>query len=240
MQIKANITSLKKLKKITDKFLGKSINTIFELGARYCEDTIEIANLYKDSRIFAFECNPQTLPQCRDVVKGNNRIILIESAVGNYDGTIKFYPINKDKTKTTWEDGNQGASSIFKASGKYPVEEYVQNEIEVPVKKLSSVMNDCQINYIDVMWMDIQGAELLALKGLEEKLRNVSIIHTEVEFLEIYHGQPLFSDIQKFLLENGFKLYGFTNKHEYAGDAVFINQHLLRKNFRNRFFWLMR
>ena len=52
--------------------------------------------------------------------------------------------------------------------------------------------------------MDIQGAELLALKGLGEYIDRVKIVHTEVLFLELYKNQPLYNDTKKFLNSNGF------------------------------------
>jgi hypothetical protein len=54
--------------------------------------------------------------------------------------------------------------------------------------------------------MDIQGAELLALKGaiklLEEK--KIGLIYTETYFRRQYNNQPLFHEISKFLADYGY------------------------------------
>ena len=73
------------------------------------------------------------------------------------------------------------------------------------------------------MWMDIQGAELMALRGLGERLHEIGMVHTEVEFFEIYQGQPLFPEVKQFLNRQGFKLYAFTRFHAHDGDAIFVN-----------------
>jgi FkbM family methyltransferase len=224
IDLKPNFETINILYKIVEKYLGKKVEVIFEFGSRYGEDTIEFAKIYPKSKIYAFECNPKTLSICKKNTEKYLNIKLIEKAVGDIDGTIKFYPINPNKTKTTWEDGNQGASSLFKASGKYPIEEYVQDEVEVPIVKLSTIMKEYSLSHIDILWMDIQGAELLALRGLENQLDNVYFIHTEVEFMEIYESQPLFTEIKNYLLGYNFFFYGFTNKSEFSGDAVFINR----------------
>lgn len=200
------------------------IKNVVEIGARDCNETLIFLDNYPMSNILTFECNPSTLPICRNKVKGKPRIKLIEKAVSDTNSTIKFYPIDKEKTKTAWSDGNPGASSIFKASGKYPIEEYVQKEIEVESVRLENVFEKYMIDKVDLLWMDIQGAELLALKGLGTRLKDIKIIHTEAEFLEIYNEQPLFDDIQKFISNNGFIFVGFTSKHEFACDAVFLNK----------------
>ena len=78
-----------------------------------------------------------TLNLCeQNIIPYQDRITLIKGAVCDYDGSITFYPINQEKTITTWKDGNPGASSLFKSNGKYPIETYVQDEITT---KLSSI-----------------------------------------------------------------------------------------------------
>lgn len=225
---------------IAKKYLNKkNINTIVEVGARDCAETLDFYNLVRPKKIYTFECNPATLPICRKRIKGIKSIHLIEKAVCNKNGKIKFYPIDQKKTRTTWKDGNPGASSLFKASEKYPIEKYVQKEIEVVAIRLESFMRLNKINEIDLLWMDIQGAELLAIRGLGNKIRNVKFIYTEVEFFEIYKNQPLFKDVKGFLENSGFILLGFTNIEQYAGDAIFINKRLIKNKFsffRRKFF----
>jgi FkbM family methyltransferase len=217
----------KQLENLVDfarKNLRKNVAIIFELGARDCSETLEFYKIFPNSHIYTFECNKNTLPICRKKTRNIKNITLIEKAVSNKNSIVKFFPINKELTKTTWEDGNQGASSLFKASGKYPVEDYVQDEITVNSTRLDSVIRKNGIESVDLLWMDIQGAELLALKGLGKEISKVKIIHTEVEFFEIYKDQPLFKDIKRFLNRKGYLLASFTNFGVYSGDAIFINQ----------------
>lgn len=209
---------------VANDILGKdNIKYIFEFGSRYGEDTIQFAKIYPDATIWGFECNPKTKEKCSEKLKEFNNVIFSDCAISDELGTATFFSIDEKRTETTWIDGNQGASSLFQASGKYPVEKYVQNPTVVKTTTLKQVMSEQQIPRIDIMWMDIQGAELMALRGLEEKISNVSIIFTEVEFFEIYKEQPLFGQISNFLCEKGFRFCGFLNKGEYAGDALFVN-----------------
>jgi FkbM family methyltransferase len=39
---------------------------------------------------------------------------------------------------------------------------------------------------IDIMWIDLQGAEHRAFKGMENLISRVKAIYTEVEFKEMY------------------------------------------------------
>lgn len=198
-----------------------SVRTVFELGARECGETLDFAAAYPQARIVAFECNPATLPACRSAVAGNARIKLVEKAVSDRNGTIRFFPTDPERTVTKHAGGNPGASSLFRARPDYPHEKYVQNEITVQTTTVADVMAAEGVAQIDLLWMDVQGAELLALKGFGERLADVRLIHMEVEFLPIYEGQALFGDVHAFLVQRGFRLLGFTTYAPYTGDAVY-------------------
>ena len=202
----------------------KNIKTVFEFGSRYGEDTITFAKKLPNAKIYGFECNPNTLDECKLRVSKHNNIILTESAVSDSDGTITFYSINKDKTKTTHLDGNQGASSTLKASGKYPIEEYAQDEVTVKSIRLDTFMKKNNIDTIDILWMDVQGGELNALKGLGDRINDVKIIYSEVEFMEMYENQPLFDDIKNYLTSKNFYFLGFMDKCEYFSNAIFVHK----------------
>lgn len=217
--------NLNKLIPIVDKFIGtEGVFTILEAGSHKCEDTVEMSKVFSNSHIYTFECNQNTLPICREAIKDNKQITLIEKALNDEDGEVIFYPINKEKTKTTWADGNQGASSLFIASGMYPVESYVQDEVKVQSITGERFCKENNINRIDILWLDAQGSELKILKGLGKSIEDVMIIQAEVEFLPQYADQPLCGDIMSFLEKNGFYFYGFHDKWEWSADAIFINR----------------
>ncbi len=54
--------------------------------------------------------------------------------------------------------------------------------------------------------MDLQGAELLALKGLGDRIDEVEYIATEVGVEGYYEGQTYFHQIYEYLLQKGFYL----------------------------------
>ncbi len=217
-----------KLVAISSKFSSpQDIKTILEIGARDGVETKALHHFFQNARIYSFECNPATVPLWKSNTLGIGQIETIEKAVSDKNGTISFFPIDPEKTKSDWKDGNPGASSLLQASGNYPIEQYAQKEITVQTVTLASFFKEKNIEHVDIVWMDIQGAELMALKGLEDRIRDIGIIHTEVEFMEIYKGQPLATDIISFMNSQGFLLGYFTNFGPYAGDAVFINRNML-------------
>jgi FkbM family methyltransferase len=211
-----------------DRLLGlPTISIVVELGARDCSETRAFSERLPQAAIYAFECNPATLPECRAVTRSLPNVTLIEAAATNLEGRISFYATDPDATLTSWANGNPGASSLLRASGKYPVEHYVQSEVEVSATTLGTFCSDRDIDHIDLLWMDIQGSELMALAGAREVLPAISLIHTEVAFVEIYSGQPLFSELHLFLRRAGFRLARFTSDGLYSADAMFVNLRVL-------------
>ena len=230
---------LNKFVALSKTLLGESIRTIVECGAKDCSETIAFHELLPQAEIYAFECNPDNLPKCRSAIQGVDKIHLVEKAVSDKCGSVSFFKIDPNRTKTTWKDGNPGASSLFLASGKYPVEEYVQTSVTVTAVTLESFINKANLGIIDLLWMDIQGAELLALSGLGPAITQVRMIHLEVEFIEIYSGQPLWRDVRRFLRSRGFRLLTFTTFGRYSADAVFFNPALVPNCRRWRPDWLV-
>ena len=215
---------LERFIEIARYLLDGRTRTIVELGARNGAESLSFHSAFPAARIVAFECNPATLPACRAALSGIPEITLIEKAVTDRAGEISFYPTDPQRTITKEPDGNPGASSIFRARTDYPHETYVQNEIRVQSTTLAAVLAEQKIDSVDLLWMDIQGAELLALKGMGERLGNVRLMHLEVEFRPIYEGQPLFPEVHSFLRERGFQLLGFTSYSRYAADAVYAKR----------------
>lgn len=184
------------------KRLGIRPKVILELGSRDCGEALAMAHQYPEAKVYAFECNPATLPKCLEVRHPN--ITVVPKAVHSHDGLCTFYPINPQKTRTSWADGNPGASSLFKSNGQYTIEHYVQDEITVPCTRLDSYMKSQGLTQVDILWMDLQGAELLALQGMGELLSGVKLIYTEVTHKAMYTDQVLFPELDAFLRSHGF------------------------------------
>ncbi len=58
---------------------------ILDIGSRDCMQSIEFNNYFKNSQIYAFECNPNTIPICRNNIKNYPNINLIDCAFNIHD-----------------------------------------------------------------------------------------------------------------------------------------------------------
>lgn len=80
----------------------------------------------------------------------------------------------------------------------------LQKVIEVQTHRLDDLVEEC-----DFLKMDVQGAELDVLRNARSILKRALIVWLEVEFLPLYRGQPLFSDVDAFLRQQGFQFLAF-------------------------------
>lgn len=216
---------------IFSKFIGqkfqsnKDVKVIFDIGSCHCLESVEFAKVYKEAKIVAFEANPTSYQVCLQNSKNYPSIEVVNQAVNDHNGICKFYPMDKEKTITTWEDGNQGASSLYLANGAYDhIEKYVQYEIEMPCTRIDTYCEKNNIDHIDAIWMDLQGAELKALQSMGNILDTVQVIHTELEMNPMYEGQSLFSDVSAFLQELGFIPVWGNTMALFGTDFIFIRK----------------
>lgn len=82
----------------------------------------------------------------------------------------------------------------------------VVDHLEISTVRLDDVQEVKGAEYLKI---DVQGATLLVLENAIETLGSTLVVHTEVEFAELYQSQPQFGDIAKFLADNGFEFHHF-------------------------------
>tara|TARA_B100000795_G_scaffold268217_1_gene254744 strand:+ start:917 stop:1774 length:858 start_codon:yes stop_codon:yes gene_type:complete len=123
------------------------------------------------------------------------------------------YFIGDGEIATFYETNYPPTSSLFRPNTKL-LEKFnnlleviiVQKEHQVQTHRLDDIK---EINGVDFLKMDIQGAELKALKNGVNLLNKALVLQVEVEFVELYEDQPLFSDVDSFLRSEGFQFHCF-------------------------------
>ena len=214
---------------IHQKFVNKdgtfpsNVKTIFDIGSCHALESVEFSKIFPNANIYAFEANTVSYQECLKNAAGIDRILVTNKVVNDFDGVCKFYPINPEKTITTWADGNRGASSMFRSNGAVDhVEKYVQDEVELPCTRLDTFCKEQGITSIDAIWMDLQGAELLALKSLGSILDTVQVIETELEINPMYTDQCLFDETNEFLVSKGFKMISGDLTVHFGTNVVYV------------------
>lgn len=88
----------------------------------------------------------------------------------------------------------------------------------IDVVDLDSYLGKIGAESVDVLLLDVQGAELEILEGGRNILRSVLSVTTEVEFGPVYENQPLFGAVDEMLRANGFLLFDLSrSRYRRAG-----------------------
>ena len=132
-------------------------SVMFDCGAHIGEFTVAAAAaMGPDCEVHSFEPDPRNFQILQDNVARNglNRVVLNPCAVGETAGEARFH-LGKDPT----------ASSIGLESQTVEV-------VSVPVVNLSEYAREHRLQRVDVLKIDVEGAELSAVKGASELLNN--------------------------------------------------------------------
>ena len=140
------------------------------------------------------EAQPNLVQKLKSNLDYSNHKV-IEAAIWEEDGVhLKLHVASNSQSTSLLNFGTHADS--------YPDITFV-SEIEVITQRLDSIIEPSEIpNFIN---LDIQGVELPAIKSLGKLILSVDYIYTEVNKTDVYQGCTLVTDLDDYLLVNGFK-----------------------------------
>jgi FkbM family methyltransferase len=231
------------IKNMLLKFFKKSDRlNIFDIGACEGEETIRYKNIFPLASIFLFEPLPKNQKLILENIESNNlkNVFLNPIALSDVNEFTKFYISsghpNEIQTDLDWDFGNKSSSRLAPELKNMPDWLQFNEEIEVQARTLDSFLIENNIDSIDFVHMDVQGAELKVLKGASKKIQNIKTIWLEVTNIELNKTQPLASDIEFFMNNNDFTLIKSVFSGEF-GDQFYVNNHYFKTYslFKNKF-----
>jgi FkbM family methyltransferase len=206
---------------------------VVDIGANPIDGTPPYAPLLRagDADVVGFEPNADALTRLNQI-KGPHETYLPYAVA---DGARHTLHVCHAPGMTSLLTPNPAVLNLFHG---FPEWGRVLSTEVVDTVRLDDVPETVGVELIKI---DIQGGELMALRHGKTRLRDTLLIHTEVEFLPMYIGQPLFSEVEIFLRSEGFLFHRFfpavsrvvrpllVNNDIYAGlnqlvwaDAIFI------------------
>lgn len=208
--------------------------TIFDIGTCEGEDTIRYLMKYPRAKVHSFEPVPGNFKIAKSNIEKYGfthsvrlNPIALSSETGEFDLFVSSGEPTDIEREPNWNYGNK-SSSLLEPAKTLEVTPWLEfeNKISVKTETLENYCKHNSIKHIDLIHMDVQGAELMVLNGAGPMIKDVSAIWLEVESVELYKNQPLKKDIEKFMKKNGFRLDLDTVDH-IAGDQFYINKSLV-------------
>ena len=219
----SHVNAYQDQKMILERF--QEVKVIFDLGANRGETIYKYHNLFPSANIYGFEPFEYEFVNLQARYQNINQVSVYPLAVSNQTEVKSFF-VNRDSVMNSLLPVTAGSRTYIHPHQTKNVECREVNTIA-----LDDFCNQEKIARINILKMDIQGAELMALQGAVNLLHKqaIDLIYTEVNFGKLYEGQGNFPQVCQLLEQYNYVLYGLydlqygSNGTLGWGDAIFLS-----------------
>ncbi|OIP72569.1 MAG: hypothetical protein AUK43_02835 [Oscillatoriales cyanobacterium CG2_30_40_61] len=178
-------------------------------------------------RVLFIEANPTVFERLQTNIAQYPNVQAVNYAISHENGTVTLRVTSFDQS-----------SSILPLKHHLDIYPTIQEteQVTVPSRTLDTLLQELGLNPADfnILNIDIQGAELLALQGATNWLQYVEAINTEVNYKELYEGCALIDDLDEFLDQYGLQRVATTTPHPFWGDAFYVKKPLVTMSILSR------
>lgn len=171
------------------------------------------------AKILYVEANPALIPALREKAAAHpGKVFVVHAAAADVDGAAFLHVTSMDQSSSILPLG--------KHLEIYPSIREVA-KVEVRSRRLDTILKEEGLTAADFNFLnlDIQGAELMALRGAPALLSGVAAVNTEVNLQELYQGAALLGELEGFMAEAGFNRAAMvTPWHPTWGDAFYVRK----------------
>ena len=185
--------------------LGVQPLTVVDAGAAYGLPA-HIKALERVADVLLFEPNPDEARRLEDWYRTRN-----------VTGNIRVFPValsGTGGTRTLFVTNAPTGSSLLRPNPDMIARTgdfgyfHPMREVRVETSTLESVLFESKVAVVDAMKLDVQGAEYEILQGLGgEYSRRLLAVELEIGMPGMYEQQPGFSELDRFLRQNGLELF---------------------------------
>lgn len=190
---------------------------VIEAGAHIGVDTVEMAKLWPDGTVYAFEPVPEIFGQLERNTRGCRNVLCFPVALSAEGGETELFVSS---------GASDGSSSLLRPKEHLTVHPDVlfDTTLRIRTVRLDQWAEANGVRRADLLWLDLQGAELKVLKSAGALLQTVSAIHTEVSLIENYEGGELYQDLKEWLESQGFVVAREEMPWKDMGNVLFVRK----------------
>lgn len=171
----------------------KDIHRIVVVGAYSGDEIVRMLKTYNAAEFILFEASPRYFSGLKRRFDGQSRVVCENIAVSDVCGDVSFFETNL-----------RGSGSLLRANEAGGLDYGIKQaeNYTVSATTLDSYMSRTQSSQsvIDMLWCDVQGAEMNVLRGFEVGLERCRSVFLEVSInVPTYDGGCIFDEIVEYL-----------------------------------------
>jgi FkbM family methyltransferase len=179
-------------------------DVVYDIGANIGLYSRFLVQEFGAGRVYAFEPMSENLPLLEEnlrIGRCSSQVTVLPFAVGNEDGTAAFEVdvISSATGALAVVTGGQGSH----AHRQYHVPAAVES---VEVRRLDTLIREKNLAPPNVIKIDIEGAEAMAIEGASQVLRE----HAPLLVIEL-HGAAVATKVLQLLWQKDYHCYGYLN-----------------------------
>jgi FkbM family methyltransferase len=176
------------------------IRTIIDVGGYIGSFAYAMRSILPEVQIYSFEPLEENYQALVKNLSPFGKIQAFRTALGEKSGTVDFFKNDFAASSSVLEMADLHRRLFPKTRN--------QIRVKVPLARLDDYMDQMSLHSPILMKLDVQGYEVNVLRGARNVLQQVDYLVTEVSFVELYAGQPLFDEIHALLAAQGFRYAG--------------------------------
>jgi FkbM family methyltransferase len=177
------------------------IGVVCDIGSMDGSDALRFRQSLPAADIYAFEANPENYQRMADdPVLADHSIEVLPFAVSDADGGAEFFLVSADYSG---RNDARGMSSLYRRTDQFAPVAVAQ----VRTMRLDSFLSKAQAAQGRVaLWVDAEGAAYEVITGMQGVLRQVQLLHVEVETTALIGAQQkLYPEVNSLLNAMGFR-----------------------------------
>lgn len=197
---------------------------IFDVGAHIGSVAMKYRTLFPFASIYCFEPFPQSFEILMKNVGGDTRVSCYKVAISGKNGTAVLNANLSPATNSLLRTDKKG--SVYWGEGLLDT----KYQVEVDTTTMDCFVKENGLTNIDILKLDVQGAEFDVLKGARDTLsqHKISLIYTELILCPTYEGLHKLHEYLALFDFLGYELLDFFNplrRHRQLiqADAVFLS-----------------
>jgi FkbM family methyltransferase len=191
------------LRRISSFFKNKNLKIIFDIGSYKGEFIDVFENDHNTAIFFLFEPMKENFSFLKKKFNSRDNIHLINKGISDKNLPMVLN-VNVTSNASTFSDINE---SVF----FYKLRQFLLGEKKLTIKKemcevttLDQFVEKSNLDYIDLLKLDVEGFELKALKGGANILKKTKYVCVEITFSNIFKNYEN-KEVDIFLQRAGFK-----------------------------------